>query len=124
MCDLSGCHYVEIQKLVKSTARFFLIMPMTCILIYQGIAGQDVFTGCLLSLPNGYYLTWLLLLASECELFLIEKKNFHLFTLSLVILVVLAVNKCREYGKFSRTLVHYLLKPRMNTLSLTDFYQH
>lgn len=72
MRDPIGCYYVEIQKSVKLTAWFILIMSMTCILIYQGIAGQDVFTGCILSLPDGYYLTWLLLLASESELFLIN----------------------------------------------------
>lgn len=31
--DSNGCHYVEIQKSVKSTDRF-LIMLMTCILMY------------------------------------------------------------------------------------------
>ena len=37
----------------------------------KGIAGREVFTGCLLSLPHWYYLTWTLLLVVECELRLI-----------------------------------------------------
>jgi hypothetical protein len=85
MRDTIGCHYVEIQKSVESTAWFFLIMTLTCLLMYQGIAGQDIFTGCLLSLPNGYYLTWLLLLATESGLLLISVNflPFHYCQLSL-----------------------------------------
>ena len=77
-------HCVEIQKSVKSTDRFgsFLVMSesLTCILIYQGIAGLDVFTGCLLFLPNGYYLCWILFLFTESELFLVGVFKFQLFT--------------------------------------------
>jgi hypothetical protein len=69
MHDPNGYRSVKNQKSVKSTDFFFLIMLMTCILIYQGIAGLDVFTGCLLTLPHGYYLSWIVLLVSESELF-------------------------------------------------------
>ena len=69
MHDPIGYHSIENQKSVKSSDLVSLIISMTCIMIYQGIAGQDVFTGCILTLPEGYYLSWLSFLVFESELF-------------------------------------------------------
>jgi hypothetical protein len=75
MHDPNGYRSVKNQKSVKSTDFFFLIMLMTCILIYQGIAGLDVFTSCLLTHPHGYYLSWIVFLVSLCFKVLVSESE-------------------------------------------------
>jgi len=75
--------YLIIQFIAQSV--IFVILVGVILSKTRSIAGLDVFTGCLLSLPNGYYLSWILLLVCE------------------TILVILAVYKCRQYGDFSPT---------------------
>jgi len=68
-------------------AQFVICMILAVIVVSRtrSIAGRDLFTGCLLALPDGYYLSWVVFLVSE------------------IILVVLTVYKCKEYGRFSPT---------------------
>jgi hypothetical protein len=80
--------YMARYLIIQFIAQFVLFTILTGVIISKSrsIAGQDVFTGCLLSLPNGYYLAWIVFLVSE------------------IILAVLTVYKCREYGNFSPTI--------------------
>ena len=74
--------------------------------LYFDISGRGVFTGCLLSLSQRYYLSWTLLLVVECQLILINVWILN-FSLSSDILVIPCVYKCWKYGSFSPTLVYY-----------------
>lgn len=72
MYDPNGSHSVENEKSVKSNRPFFSLSWLCQWSVYQGIAGQDLFTGCLLTLPDGYYLSWIVFLVSESKLFFIS----------------------------------------------------
>ncbi|KAF8813072.1 hypothetical protein BYT27DRAFT_7239522 [Phlegmacium glaucopus] len=56
----------------------------------RGIAGGDIFTGCLIDVPDWAYLSWLHLLIME------------------ITLIIMVIYKCREYETFTPTLVHYV----------------
>jgi len=79
--------YMARYLIFQYIAQFGTCTVLTVIIVLKtrSIAGEDVFTGCILTLPEGYYLSWLSFLFFE------------------VILVFLTVYKCREYGNFSPT---------------------
>ena len=81
-------------------------------ILFLGIVGHDVFTGCLYRVPDWASLAWIPNLIAESKairLAIISNGTSDLWLIShynfLGILAILAIYKCRKYGEFTPTFV-------------------